>query len=173
MTARQEKWLANPVGEDCGELLLEAARRASAVGAAIRDLEGIERALRDIDELLRGFDERLRVDEPLILGWVWKLLDILRAQKVCFSAIRDYAAHGGASRGSCIYTDASGDCAPGLEALFRFVPDDGRHSAEIQETVLGADGRVTSEFRPVHPLPEGGGFFENVWKRYRADRNVW
>ena len=54
----------------------------------------------------------------------------------------------------------------------RLRADGGRHAGEIQETVL-KNGVPESTFRPVRPVPEGGGFFENVWKRYREDKNVY
>ena len=91
--------------------------------------------------------------------------------RMLYRALLDYAAHGGASRGSGIYYDPEGTSAPGLD-FARFRADGDRHAGEIQETVL-AGGQVQSRFRPVHPIPEGGGFFENVWKRYWEDRNVW
>ena len=167
---RQQRWLDND-GEDCAVLLAAAQRRASASAAAIRDLRGIREALDETESLLADFDARVRVSDPVLLPWGWKLYEALTAQRMLYRALLDYAAHGGASRGSGIYYDPEGASAPGLD-FARFKPDGDRHAGEIQETVL-LDGQVQSRFRPVHPIPEGGGFFENVWKRYRKDRNVW
>ena len=50
--------------------------------------------------------------------------------------------------------------------------DDGRLDSEVQNVVFDG-GNVTVRWRPVRPLPEGGGFFENVWRRYREDGNVY
>ncbi len=159
-------------GDTCGALYTEFTRRADAVAAAIRSPDGIAYAIAEVRALLDAFTERVRVPTASALPRAYKLRDILLSQLVCFSAMRDYVAHGGASRGSCLYTDAAGSHAPGLEDVFRFLSDDGRHSGEIQETVLRG-GTVESTFRPVHPLPDGGGFFENVWKRYREDKNIY
>lgn len=159
-------------GNNCQSLYAECTRRADAAAAAIRDPAAIDACIAEVRALLDGFDDRVRVPTAAALPRAFKLHDLLVSQLVCFSAMRDYVAHGGASRGSCIYTDPDGGCAPGLEPVFRFRADGGRHAGEIQETVL-KNGVPESTFRPVHPVPEGGGFFENVWKRYREDKNVY
>jgi hypothetical protein len=67
--------------------------------------------------------------------------------------------------------------AAGLEndadGLFRYLPDDGALDTMTQTVHLLPDGSYATEFRPVRPLPEGGGFFENVWRGYRENGNVY
>ena len=41
----------------------------------------------------------------------------------------------------------------------------------IQETYL-KDGNFINETRPVRPLPDEENFFENVWRAYRENKNI-
>jgi hypothetical protein len=55
---------------------------------------------------------------------------------------------------------------------FRFSKDDGAKADVIQEAQFKA-GSCTFDWRKVHPLPEDDLFFENVWRMYRENQNVW
>jgi len=148
-----------------------AGRRMNACGGAIRDPQAIESALAAAQEQLARFEEDTRADSPQALADAYRLRDALIAQCVYLAAMADYAAAGGGSRGSAIYTDPAGSCAPGLEPLFRFLPDDGRHDGSVQEMCFAAS-RPAALWRDVRPLPECGGFFETVWRSYRETHNV-
>jgi hypothetical protein len=106
--------------------------------------------------------------------------DILTSQYVYLSAMADYLDHGGRSRGSVLYTDASGglplagEDGPELDLpeVFRFRLEDGLTDV-IQESVWSGDGDPRFDWRPVRPIPEDDEFFENVWRHYREDKNVY
>jgi len=55
---------------------------------------------------------------------------------------------------------------------FRFVLDSGEKDTVVQ-LVSFAEGAPTVAWRDVRPLPEGGGFFENVWREYRKHKNIY
>ena len=60
----------------------------------------------------------------------------------------------------------------GLDDTFRFLLDDGKLDAMVQN--VSFDGASASaSWRAVRPLPEGGGFFENVWREYRENKNIY
>jgi hypothetical protein len=50
--------------------------------------------------------------------------------------------------------------------------DSGEKDAVVQ-LVDFAGGAPTVSWREVRPLPEGGGFFENVWREYRIHKNIY
>ena len=85
-----------------------------------------------------------------------------------------YAKLGGASRGSYICCDKDGILPEGLEEQFRFSKPSAETQPKITE-VLFNEQRVQCEFseRLPRPLPQGGGFFENVWRDYRKNGNVY
>ena len=97
---------------------------------------------------------------------------LLLAQSAYLTAMEDYAAQGGKSRGSALYTDPAGDKPfAGLPDRFRFVLDDGSRGHLVQE-LRRQDGDWTVRWREVRPIPEEDDFFENVWRAYREDGNV-
>ena len=57
------------------------------------------------------------------------------------------------------------------EDVFRFVLDSGDFDTTVLEINYANDLCATT--RPVRPLPEGGGFFENVWREYRENKNIY
>jgi hypothetical protein len=91
----------------------------------------------------------------------------------------DYLDHGGRSRGSVLYTDAAGglplatDDGPELDLpeVFRFSQEDGLEDV-VQESSWSGDD-LSFTWRPVRPIPDNDDFFENVWRHYREDKNVY
>ena len=78
---------------------------------------------------------------------------------------------GGKSRGSAIYSSSEGDVPAKMEEIFRFQLDSGDFDQTVLEVSYADNLRVST--RPVRPLPEGGGFFENVWREYRENKNIY
>ena len=90
----------------------------------------------------------------------------------------DYVGAGGRSRGSALYTAPDGQSAAGLEdeaeGLFCYLSDEGALDTMTQTLDYDAAAMACrASWREVRPLPEGGGFFENVWRSYRENGNVY
>ena len=160
-------------GDSIRQLWAEAGRRMSKCGGAIRN----ERALRDgleaVQETLHGLPARAGVRNAGELFRLFLLRDTLIAQRAYLSAMLDYIAQGGRSRGSALYTDPAGhkpyDCLPDA---FTFALDDGGRSGLVQEISCDKDGICTAAWRPVRPIPEDDDFFENIWRSYRETGNI-
>ena len=62
-----------------------------------------------------------------------------------------------------------------MEDVFRFELDAGALNDRIFEITYCSDlgWSIGGGARPVRPLPEGGGFFENVWRDYRETKNIY
>jgi hypothetical protein len=86
--------------------------------------------------------------------------------------MKSYVLDGGKSRGSGIYTSELGELPEKMEETFRFELDTGAFN-DVVLSVAYNNGEFTAENRPVRPLPEGGGFFENVWRDYRETKNIY
>ena len=150
-----------------------AAARMSRVGAAMRDTDGIIAALAEITDELQGFERQVGVQTPQDLPWVYRLWDTLLAQQTYLAAMVDYRQNGGKSRGSALYTDPTGHKPyPALPDMFTFVVDDGSRGALVQEA-RRQNGACAFQWRAVRPIPQDDDFFENVWRRYRQDQNVY
>ena len=83
----------------------------------------------------------------------------------------DYSGAVGDTRGSSLYFDEKGELRNGLEEIFRFTEEKGNTRSKVQETVLTENGFVPS-WRNVRPIPQNDDFFENVWRQYRENKNI-
>ncbi len=53
-----------------------------------------------------------------------------------------------------------------------FSLDGGRFADQVQEVRL-RDGRCEFTWRKVRPIPSEDDFFENVWRSYRENQNIY
>ena len=144
-------------GEDNAQSLIrQFESRMSACAAALREEKGIRALLNEVNLALENFADRVRVKEAVGLKAAFRLRDMLFAQRAYLFAMLDYLEHGGGSRGSALYI--------GHEA--------GAPLGGVTQLIDCAGDVPKSVWREVHPLPEAGGFFENVWREYREDGGV-
>ena len=145
----------------------------SKSGAAVRNSAAIARLYREVKGKLASFSRDVRIAAESELPLLYRYRDILITQAVYLCAMMDYAAHGGKSRGSGLYTDSAGekalDCLP---ESCRFTVDDGALVSSVQEVAWNS-GEARCSWRAVHPIPEVDDFFENVWREYRENENVY
>ena len=159
---------------DARKVLSEIASDMTVCGAAIRDVRRIEEQIRKDKDLLETLESAVFVKDGKELRWLFRLRDTLISQIMYLSAMKDYAKQGGKSRGSALYTDPVNGRRPypELPEEFVFAVDDGSRGELIQE-ISWKDGRCDAVWRTVHPIPEDDDFFENVWRTYRENQNVY
>lgn len=149
-----------------------AGRRMSACGAAIRNADDIAACLETIRKQLRDLSAYVTVRERKDLPWLYRFRDTLISQEVYLSAMLDYIAQGGKSRGSALYADPNGQKPfSELPDVFTFTVDDGSRGDLVQE-VSYRGGECSFHWRRVRPIPEDDDFFENVWRAYRETGNI-
>ena len=148
-------------------------RRMSRVGAAIRNVEDIHNTRCAIEKELETFQDTVKIISRQQLGLYFRFRETLICQYVYLSAMEDYVNRGGLSRGSSMYTDSNGVLpAPSLPDMFRYRLDDGLHADQIQE-VGYSRGKCSFNWRKVHPIPDIDDFFENVWRDFRKNKNIY
>lgn len=161
---------------ETGSLKAEYTQSIAAMsrsGAAVRDSAAIARLYEQVQKKLERFGEDVRIEKSSELPLYFRYRDILLTQAVYLYAMMDYARQGGRSRGAALYTDPAGRKAlDGLPESCRLVTDDGALAGRVQE-VRWNGGDVTCDWRPVHPIPQEDDFFENVWREYRKNENVY
>lgn len=159
-------------GEHTAEkLLISFCTRMSEEASAIRQKDGILKLLGDVTTLLEQFESKASVSDAFGLQLLYRLRDVLLCQKAYLTAMLDYIQQGGRSRGSALYYAPDGMVCEGLEERFRFHTANSVLGDEVQ-LVTVKDGEANCQWRPVRPLPEGGGFFETVWREYREHQNI-
>lgn len=149
-----------------------AARRMSDCGAAIRETGAMKAYAQEVFEMLEGFESLAGVSGVKTLFRGYKLRDMLTVQAAVLTAFTDFASAVGTTRGSALGFDAGGELRSGLEEKFRFKPDDNAVYNKIQQIIkTGNDFEV--KWRDVRPLPCDDNFFENVWRGYRENKNIY
>ena len=108
------------------------------------------------------------VEDDLIDAYKYK--DILITQMAVLTSLLDFAKTIKKTRGSALYYQKSGKLREGLDEIFRFIPDDGKSKDKVQEVIFDKTFKV--KWRDVRPIPTEDNFFENVWRRYREDKNI-
>ncbi len=153
------------------QLITEARFRMTKAGGCVRSTKEMEKAITEIDELLRNFAGAVKANTAQAISLAYYLYDMLICQKGYLTAMLSFDRIGN-SRGSALYSRINGTIPNRLPDTFGYCLDGDANTQVIQETVY-KDGEFTCSFRPVRPLPEGGGFFENVWKEYRKNKNTY
>ena len=167
--AEKSEVLNNP--DNIDRFIKAAQRRMSDNAAAIRNADSMKDALYstnlEIDSL-----PKCGVADKSKLYLYYKLKDILYTQSAVLTAMIDYAETVGNTRGSSLYYDENGKLRDGLEEIFRFTEEKGNTRSKIQETILIENGFVSS-WRDVRPIPQNDDFFENIWRQYRENGNIY
>ena len=149
-----------------------AAEEMSRCGAAIRDPAQIRAYGKQVEAQLADFAQTVKAGSHTELAMVYRLRDMLLSQRAYLTAMTDYTAHGGKSRGSALYTDLTGGTKPfgQLPDTFTFALDE-TEAPLIQELWFEA-GTCRTAWRTPRPIPEDDDFFENVWRSYREIGNI-
>lgn len=163
------------------DLLRRCTELMSSHAGMVRSPESIQAALAQVRGWLDQYADTVVVDATSrrSVDRLFLIRDILACQYVYLSAMAQYLARGGCSRGSVLYSDPEGSlpCGPdgaelGLPERFRFRLEEGLTDL-IQEACWDGRQEPSLTWRPVRPIPADDDFFENVWCRYRADQNTY
>jgi succinate dehydrogenase/fumarate reductase flavoprotein subunit len=147
-------------------------KKMSEVAGPIRNASLLSDAISDAVYAINNFTSIVKIARESQLYKAYRLRDALIAQSTYMVAMDEYVKLGGKSRGSAIYSSADGQAPAKMEDVFRFELDDGSNDATVLEITYN-NGNFTHNTRNVRPLPEGGGFFENVWREYRTNKNIY
>lgn len=176
--AKAEKLISlaeNAAGGDSNldALWENAGRRMSRAGGPVRNLKDIRQAVEETRREIESFGKTVRVSGPAQLKKLFQLRDTLIAQYVYLSAMADYLKNGGRSRGSALYCDYAGNKPhEKLDDTFRFVAESQIETTRIQEVRL-IGGECRFSWRMPRGIPPEDDFFENVWKTYIENGNVY
>lgn len=145
------------------------------VAGPIRNASKFDEAIKEFGDAFVDFDKIAKVNKENKLWLAYRLRDALLGEMMYIYSMKAYVSAGGKSRGSAIYTSENGTAPEKMEDVFCFELDDGALNDRVFEITYRSDldGGIGGAARPVRPLPEGGGFFENVWRDYRETKNIY
>ncbi len=158
--------------DNISELTASAQRKMSDSAAAIRDKEKMKQLLKEVEEKLKTLILTAKVSDKKRVFLFYKLKDILLTQAAVLNAMIDYSENESDTRGSALYFDKNGELREGLEETFRFTCKKCDSYKKVQELVLD-NNEFKTTWRDVRPIPQNENFFENVWKKYRENKNVY
>lgn len=167
-----EKMIRKGRPENISALTADCQKQMSLCAAAFRRREPMEKLLQTVTGLLDSLPDLCCAATDRDVRNFFLLRDILLCQQAYLFAMADYISHGGSSRGSALYPDEKGQKPDCLPDDFRFVAQPESETPQIQE-ILCRDQHFSSSWRDPRPIPEEDDFFENVWKQYRINRNVY
>lgn len=161
------------VESNIDDLWKNAGRRMSRAGGPVRNLKDIRQAADEVKKEIEYFERDVYISGAAQLKKLFQYRDTLIAQFVYLSAMADYLENGGRSRGSALYHDpAGGKPHEKLDDAFRFIPEGQEDAPLIQEArLLGGECRFSR--RAPREIPPEDDFFENVWKTYMENGNVY
>ena len=139
----------------------------SDCAAAIRDTDKMK-------ELLSSLDSYKNYGAVNIaeLFYLYLLKDTITVQKAVLTAMVDFSDTVNSSRGSAIYTDSFGAKIDNFnEIMYKPFVDKVKFD-EIQE-ISNSNGIMTATWRKVRPIPEEDDVFENIWRSYRENKNIY
>jgi succinate dehydrogenase/fumarate reductase flavoprotein subunit len=178
------------VPDNTGEILSQVQELMSEKAGPVRSSDSILEALEQVSVWMSEYSAAVSADAASrrSISRTFLVRDILTTAHVYLSAMADYIAHDGRSRGSVIYSHPAGSLPRkghgpepakelDLPENFRFQLDNGALDDQVQETeLLDAEPltcKVEFHWRPRRPIPEDDEFFENVWRDFRTNGNVY
>jgi len=158
------KFIENKNGKTPQEIRTALGGRMSEYAAHIRHAGGIRKVKDEAVEALQNIAEQTVLENISDLASAFENIDLLIAQHVYASAMENYIAAGGGSRGSYIILDENG--VYGIPGSSKFALDEGRLSRKIQE-VYYKPQNCDCKWEDVRPIPDNDDWFETVWREYR------
>lgn len=141
--------------------------RMSGAAAIFRDKATAAKALEEAEKQMHFLLEEAGVQTPDELSLLCRVRSLSVSQYCYLSAINDYIAKSGKSRGSYLVADPEGiKISELLGDSFRYQLDNGQWNDKIQEVHL-QDGKCVCTWRDVRPMPDPDTWFESVWRVYR------
>lgn len=147
-------------------------REMDCCAGFIRRKEGIRVQKERCRLYLKQFAEQTFAEDHAQLKAAFINRDILITQFVYLSAMEQYIAEGGKSRGSYLIDDGSIDYSHCREWGITLKLDEGERAEFVQEAELLPDGTVAVELVRRRPLPADDKWFETIYNDFLNHRII-
>ena len=143
--------------------------RMSGAAAIYRDKATAAKALKEAEKQMHFLLEEAGVQTPDELSLLYRVRSLAVSQYCYLSAVNDYIAKEGKSRGSYLVADPDGiEISELLSDSFRYQLDNGQWNGRVQEVRMQG-GKCVCTWRDVRPMPDPDTWFESVWRAYRGE----
>lgn len=162
----QANWqLAEKGGTPAAEQYVWLQQIMSSKAAHIRDVDGLQSLLTEIQQLRKQYYAVTHIDGAEDLLTLEKTRDMLITAEAVVSAMLISANNAG-SRGSALVTTPDGQSLGGCMADLHIRPENADFRKYRAITQMQNDAFVT-EWETVSPIPQENDWFEQVWSEYR------
>jgi len=147
----------------------KAQARMTGCAAHIRNLEDMKDYEQELKEQMLDFARNTRWHRPAQIANMLRTRDILETQRALLNAMIAAGENFG-SRGSAMLQVKEG--VPVSEKLGAYTYQPHKETDNLVLLTRKEEGVYVSRTVPVRPLPEPDNWFENVWARYRKQRET-
>ena len=154
------------------EVLEQIQMRMSRYGSIIRSSNGLEKEIKQVSSSIKSLKHQIKLKTNFDLVNYFQIKDALITQLFILTAIQDYHANKGISRGSYLIardtlTNNERQVIPPkpLEQ-YRFVISNDINAQKIQQLYF-KDEQILIIWEDVHEIPIQTGGFENTWKKFQ------
>jgi len=145
-------------------IVRENGVKMSSFASHIRDTAKMAELRNEIASMIPTFFDKVSISSREGLSDAFKARDALITSSAVLSAMLISADQFG-SRGSAIVLDENGTVPSYSPEYYTFKAENTDGRKYVTTTELTSDG-FKSYTEPVRPMPESGGWFENVWREY-------
>ncbi len=165
----ERTYTANESEANTAAIRQKAQARMTGCAAHIRDLEGMKVYEQELKEQVINFPRTARWNRPAQIANMLRTRDILETQRALLNAMIAAGETFG-SRGSAMLQISAG--VPVSEELAAYTYQPHKDTANLVLLTRREEMNYVSRTVPVRPLPEPDNWFENVWARYRKQRET-
>ena len=130
----------------------------SKAAAQVRDLEKLDALRKKAEDYRVNFKDKVRIETVRTLPVLLKTYDMIVTQCAVLQAMKESAELFG-SRGSCLVKGKNGMYLEGKS-----------EKKNLRLVTQKQNGRFVSFTEEVHPVPQGGEWFETIWTEHRTLR---
>ncbi len=146
-------------------------KRMDSCGAFIRSPKQVEQAITQVREDLKNLLQETEARSPKEVVAAWINRDILITQLTYLSAIEEYIAQGGKSRGSYLIGSPDfSDCA-GHGVPVELAGEDFAQKA-CRVTYHPESLSCSFQWEPLRPIPTREDWFETVYNQFRQNKKL-
>ncbi len=141
--------------------------KMSLYASTIRNIHDINLFKEEVLNAIKNYKTEITINNINQSKLFYRLYDILVTQYIYLYSMQDFLTNGDISRGGCLYAESDIDY-DNLEVLYK-----GKESNNLIQEVSYQNYDCSFLYREPRIIPNEDNFFENVWRQYRENKNIY
>jgi succinate dehydrogenase/fumarate reductase flavoprotein subunit len=162
--------MIEPLSDFCDKTRDEIQTRMTVSGSHIREIDSVNKALKEAYELKDKIEKDKKIKSKLDLVKIYQNENLCFAHIAYLECIKAYLEKGGGSRGSYLVMDPKGEnIYDKLDSYWKFKPENPDLRNKIL-VIIYKDDKFVTDWISVNKIPEDNYWYENVWRDYREKK---